>query len=112
VEGPFNVLALRQWDVPALALCGTGQSVEALSLLERWQRVYAVLDGDAAGYEATALLVQLLGPRVIPLELPPGINDPAELACRADGQELFQAAIRDAFDSHRSTAVRGAESGA
>jgi DNA primase len=55
--------------------------------------VYAVLDADAAGQEASAHLVQALGSRVIPVALPPGIKDPAELAPRPDGDALFRAAI-------------------
>ena len=96
VEGPLDMLALRQWGVPALALCGTRVLPESVSLLTRWGRVYTVLDADAAGQEATAHLVQALGSRVIPVALPPGIKDPAELAPRPDGEALFRAAIRAA----------------
>jgi DNA primase len=85
---------LRQWGVPALALCGTGLAPETLALLERWQRLYAVLDNDQAGQEATARLVDALGSRVIPVKLPAGVKDPAELATRHDGAELFARAIQ------------------
>lgn len=93
VEGPLDMLTLQQWGVPALALCGTSLLPETVSLLTRWRRVYAVLDADAAGQEATARLVQSLGSRVIPVALPPGTKDPAELAPRPDGDALFRAAI-------------------
>jgi DNA primase len=96
VEGPLDLLALRQWGVPGLALCGTGPSPDTLAQLARWDRLYAVLDADAAGQEATARLVDLLGARVIPVALPPGIKDPADLAQRPDGSELFRGAIRTA----------------
>jgi DNA primase len=94
VEGPTDWLALRQWGVPALALCGTGLAPETLALLERWQRLYAVLDNDQAGQEATARLVDALGSRVIPVKLPAGVKDPAELATRHDGAELLARVIQ------------------
>jgi DNA primase len=96
VEGPLDLLTLRQWGVPGLALCGTGLSPDAIAQLARWDRVYAVLDADTAGREATARLVDVLGSRVIPVDLPPGIKDPADLAQRVDGSELFRSAIRSA----------------
>jgi len=100
VEGPMDLLALRQWGVPGLALCGTGVSPATLDLLGRWERLYAVLDADAAGRAATARLVEALGSRVIPVALPPGIKDPAELAPLPDGHALFRAAIRQAVATH------------
>jgi hypothetical protein len=54
VEGPLDVLALQQWGVPGLALCGTGFSPTTLQLLRQWKRLYAMLDADSAGHEATA----------------------------------------------------------
>src|SRR5207253_4059184 len=71
------------------------RSTPSLSL-PRWDRLYAVLDSDAAGQEATTRLVDLLGARVIPVALPPGIKDPADLAQRPDGPELLRGAIRSA----------------
>ena len=98
VEGPFDMLTLRQWGLPALALCGTGQSAESLRALERWQRIYTVFDADVAGREATTRLMEALGSRVIPVDLPPDVKDPSDLASRADGEDLFRAAIRDAVE--------------
>jgi len=100
VEGPLDVLALRQWGVPGLALCGTRLSPETVALLERWQRLYAILDADKGGHEATARLIDALGSRVIRVVLPPGVNDPAELAARPDGAVLLSAAIRAAVTGH------------
>ena len=51
VEGPLDLLALRQWGVPGLALCGTGPSPDTVAQLARWDRLYVVLDADAAGQE-------------------------------------------------------------
>jgi DNA primase len=96
VEGPLDMLALRQFGVPALALCGTGVSAGALEALKRWQRIYVLLDTDDAGAHATAHLEEALGSRVIPVRLPPNLKDPAELACRADAEEILRAAIRAA----------------
>jgi len=103
VEGPLDLLALRQWGVPGLALCGTGVSPAALELLRRWERLHTVLDADGAGQAATARLVEALGERVIPVTLPAGIKDPAELAPRPDGDSFFGAAIRLALARHLST---------
>ena len=74
----------------------SGPSPDTIAQLARWDRVYAVLDADAAGLEATARLVDLLGARVIPVALPPGIKDPDDLAQRPNGSELFRGAIRNA----------------
>jgi DNA primase len=102
VEGPLDLLALRQWGVPGLALCGTGVSLEILSQLQRWERVYTVLDADAAGQKASARLASALGSRVIPIELPPGVKDPADLATRPDGDDLLRTAIRRAVAGGRA----------
>jgi DNA primase len=102
VEGPADLLALRLWDVPGLALCGTRLTAQTMALLGHWAQLYAVLDADAAGLDATNRLVQTLGPRVIPVTLPSGIKDPADLAPHPDGEALFRAAIRVATDEHRT----------
>lgn len=97
VEGPLDLLALRQWGVAGLALCGTGVSRATLELLGRWERLYTVFDADAAGQAVSARLIQAFGERVIPVTLPAGIKDPAELAPRPDGDALFGAAVRQAL---------------
>jgi DNA primase len=71
VEGPADLLTLRQWGVPCLALCGTGITPPVLQLLDQWERLYAVLDADAAGREATARLIEAFGSRVLEVQLPP-----------------------------------------
>src|SRR6266851_6781518 len=96
LEGPMDLMALRKWGVPGLALCGAGASPATLELLCRWDRLYAVLDNDTAGQEGTARLVETLGSRVIPVALPRDVKDPAELAPLPDGEALFSAAIREA----------------
>jgi DNA primase len=101
VEGPTDLLMLRYWGVPALALCGTYLAQAALELLGRWARLYLVLDGDAAGQEATARMMHALGDRAIPVKLPVGIKDPADLASHLDGAELFRLAIRQAVHRYR-----------
>ena len=91
-----NLLTLQQWGVPGLARCGTGCSAMTLQLLGRWERLYAVLDGDAAGQDATARLAQALGSRLIEVRLPPSVKDPADLASLPEGSALFGDAIRKA----------------
>jgi DNA primase len=96
VEGPTDLLALRMWGVPGLALTGTGISVEKPAQLEHFDRVYMVLDQDDGGKKATTRLVTTLGARAIPVRLPEGINDRVELARLKHGAELFAVAIRNA----------------
>ena len=96
LEGPMDLMALRKWGVPGLALCGAAASPATLELLRRWERLYAVLDNDKAGQEGTARMVETLGSRVIPIALPHNVNDPAELAPLPDGEAVFCAAIRKA----------------
>jgi hypothetical protein len=68
--------------------------------LGRWTRLYAALDADTGGLEATASLVEAFGHRVIPIRLPQDVKDPADLAPLADGGTIFGAAIRDAVARH------------
>jgi DNA primase len=104
VDGPLDALALQQWGVPGLALCGTGFSPLTLQQLGGWKRVYAVLDADAAGQEATTRLIKAFGSRVVPVQLPPGMKDPADLASSSHGSELFCHAIRQAVEPYVSAA--------
>ena len=55
-----------------------------------------VMDADAAGREATSRLVEAFGAREVPVTLPHGIKDPADLARRSDGDKLFASAINEA----------------
>ncbi len=96
VEGPMDVLALRKWGVPGLALCGTGIGPAMLDAIGRWSRLYIVMDADAAGRDASARLVQAFGPRAVPVTLPHGVKDPAEMAVLPNGATLFAAAIKEA----------------
>jgi DNA primase len=82
VEGPTDLLALRMWGVPGVALCGTRLSPPMLNALDGWQRLYVLLDADEAGQEATTRVVEVFGSRALPVELPPGAKDVAELAPR------------------------------
>lgn len=93
VEGALDLLTLRMWGVPGIALAGSDPSHENLALLKKFERVYLALDQDKGGGEATERLVSQLGTRVVRIGLPPGVKDVAELAQRADGQEQFRRAI-------------------
>ncbi len=107
VEGPLDLLTLQQWGVPGLALCGTGCSPMTRQLLDGWERLYAVLDADAAGHEATTRLIKAFGSRVLPVQLPSGVKDPADLASFVDGSALFQQAIRQVIGCHAWPNVDG-----
>ena len=92
VEGPVDLLALRLWGVPGVALVGNRLRHESLVQLERFERLYVALDPDAGGANGTQALVAHFGSRALPIELPGG-RDVAELATRDDGKEQFAAAI-------------------
>lgn len=98
VEGPLDLLALRMWEVPGVALAGTYTSDHNLRLLERFDLLYLALDQDDGGRKAIAELARRFGPRAVPLALPPDVKDPAELARRLDGERVFRSAMRAADD--------------
>ncbi|MGI9145810.1 MAG: CHC2 zinc finger domain-containing protein [Chloroflexota bacterium] len=93
VEGPMDLLALRLWGVPGLALIGNSPRADQLALLEQFERLYVTLDQDAAGDAGAARLAAHLGHRVARVLLPSGIKDVGELAALPNGNELFCAAI-------------------
>jgi DNA primase len=96
VEGPLDWLALRSWEVAAVALCGARASPEALLGLRRFDRLYLALDDDDAGHAGARQLAEALDAKTVRLMLPDGVKDVAELAVRPDGQALFLAAVRAA----------------
>jgi DNA primase len=96
VEGVFDLLTLQGWGYPAVALVGTYARPDVVDQLRTFKRAYLVLDQDDAGLEATLKLLEALGTRAVPVALPEGIKDVAELAPRADGQALFAATLLEA----------------
>jgi DNA primase len=94
-EGILDWLLLRRWGLPAVGLGGTGVPPRALKALARFDRVYAVLDDDEPGHRATAVLVDALGPRAVPVPLP-GVRDVGELASRPAGLADLVASARRA----------------
>jgi DNA primase len=96
VEGVFDMLTLHQWGYPAVALLGTHARPEVVEQLRTFRRIYVVLDRDDAGLEATLRLADLLGAAAVPVALPDGTKDVAELAPRPDGQTVFAAALLEA----------------
>jgi DNA primase len=96
VEGVFDVLTLRQWGYPVLGLLGTSVRTDQVQQLRAFSRAYLVLDTDDAGIEATLALLEAIGPTAVPVALPEDVKDPAELACRADGQAIFAKALLEA----------------
>jgi DNA primase len=93
VEGSFDYLTLRMWGYPAVATLGTHLRADLVDALRAFKRQYLVLDSDDAGLEATLALQQQLGPSAIPVALPDGVKDPAQLATRPDGHKQFAAAL-------------------
>ncbi len=96
VEGPLDLLALHMWGVPGVATCGTRLSPSMLEALGRWKRLYVLMDADDAGREATARLVEAFGSGAVPVSLPPGVKDAADLAPRPDGGLVLAEAIQEA----------------
>jgi DNA primase len=93
VEGPMDLLALRLWGVPGLALIGTAISPDKLALLDRFERLYLALDQDPAGDAGCARLAAHFGARVVRVRLPTGIKDVGDLARLPNGEDLFREAI-------------------
>jgi len=57
---------------------------------------------------ADCRLIEAFGSRVVPVQLPPGVKDPADLASLPHGSELFCHAVRQAhFGRERHPAVFG-----
>jgi DNA primase len=104
VEGPLDLVALRMWSVPGLALARSYTSEHNLRRLERFDRLYLALDQDDGGRKATTALVSRFGSRAVPIALPPAVKDPAELARRLDAERLFRSAIRAADVEYRLAA--------
>lgn len=95
-EGVFDYLTLSCWGFPALALVGTRVRLEVVRELARFRRVYVLLDSDEAGQTATAALLRELaeaGTDGVPVTLPDGVKDVAELATVPGGQDVFAAAV-------------------
>ena len=92
VEGPVDLLALRMWGVPGVALIGNRLRHESLVQLKRFERLYVALDPDDGGQKGTQALVSHFGSRVVPVELP-GDDDVGKLASYPDGKEQFAATI-------------------
>ena len=74
---------------PACATLG-GHSLERVArALASCSRVYLAMDMDRAGQEASERLSGQLGPRALPIHLPPGFKDVGELAVHPRGRDLF-----------------------
>ena len=96
VEGPLDLLALRMWGMPGVALAGCAPSREQLSLLTRFDRVYLAFDRDRSGLQATERLATELGKRAVRIDLPAGAKDVADLAQHVDGRRQFELALLEA----------------
>src|SRR5262249_42380136 len=74
VEGPFDWLTLRAWNVPALALIGTHVRPQALRGFRTFDRIFLLLDSDSAGRHATKTLQSEIGDRAVSIMLA-GVKD-------------------------------------
>jgi len=89
VEGVMGWLTLRRWGLPAIALSGTHVSPRMLRALRRFERVYVLLDSDAAGQAATQRVIDVLGERALPLPIPLGLKDVNEVGGHPDASALL-----------------------
>ena len=106
-EGPFDWLTAVEWNLPAVALLGTRVSTRVAQQMDRFERVYLTLDGDDAGREATAELLDRLGERAIPVTLPSGAADLNDLHRQPDGGAAFLRCLRQAADRQGSPWASG-----
>jgi DNA primase len=100
VEGPLDLLTLWQWTkyrqhYALFALQGTYLSAEAISLFERFDRIYTALDADSGGESATGWLAGIWGERMNPVRLPKGM-DVNDLGQQVNGERVFDQCMREA----------------
>ncbi|MCL4230946.1 MAG: toprim domain-containing protein [Dehalococcoidia bacterium] len=100
VEGPFDWLTAVGWRFDAAALLGTRLSDRVLRQLDRFTQVYLALDNDEAGRDAVRELTEVLGPRAIPVHLPPGVSDVSALAKQGGRSAFISCILRAATDAH------------
>jgi DNA primase len=108
VEGPLDLLALRMWGLPGVALAGSAASREQLSLLTHFDRVYLALDRDRSGMQASERLASALGERAVRIELPADAKDVADLVQQPDGRRRFVEACLQSTGSHPVPALMAA----
>jgi len=92
VEGKTDQVALMRWGYPTCWVGGGSPPSDFLPWAQAAQQVYVAGDGDAGGQALLEQMCRLVPDRCYPVELPAGL-DPCDLACRPDGQRLFQQAI-------------------
>jgi len=96
VEGAFDWMTLASWGYPTVALLGTRLGREGRSYLEKFQRVYLVLDADEEGALSAKRIRRELGKRAKVVNLPGGVKDPNELCQLEEGKELLAQAVAKA----------------
>lgn len=62
VEGQADAVTLGHWGIPAVALAGVSANDQLVKMMERFERVFVALDGDAAGATNAIKLATTLGP--------------------------------------------------
>jgi len=96
-EGLFDWLVLAAWGLPAVAALGTQGAKRIAAALRPQPRVLLAFDSDPAGREASAQLIERLGPlRTATIRLPEGVCDVGDLARQPDGRAIFLSMLRQA----------------
>ena len=96
VEGVFDILTLRQWGTPPWRCSARHARPERRGATPSVPPRLRGPRSGRRGLEATVRLADLLGAAAVPVPLPDGTKDVAELAPRPDGQTVFAAALLEA----------------
>ena len=100
VEGVFDWMTLTSWGYPTVALLGTRLGREGRSYLDKFERVYLMLDADEEGILAAKRIRREPGERAKVVNLPSGVKDPNQLSHLERGKELLAQAVAKAGTRH------------
>ena len=92
-EGLFDWLSLREWNLPALGMCGSDHIELLHADLPALDRLIVALDADAAGRASLQRILTAFPANARPLLLPLGVKDINELALIANGHQQFCRAL-------------------
>ena len=98
VEGPFDAILLWQQGYSTIALNGTAIKDEWLPQLARFTTVYVWFDADAPGREAALAAAKKLGISSRLIQLPEGVEAPADFVEKRHTQEEFEQLLAKAQD--------------
>lgn len=111
VEGQADAVTLAGWEIPAVALAGTGATDELVALLRRrHKRVIVALDSDGAGTAGVRKLVPALGAALSRIVGWPGGGDANDWMLAGGDAQKAQAVLAEAVPWAVWLARRGGDS--